>query len=153
MPALISFRATGPAHRCDLLGEPHLAHAAFAQSADELKPLGKELSRRQAGGVKAAAVRTEFSRRRRLQELGAQAVADREQCLELRAQLLVRRADLIEESGARLGVESSGLVQQLFDVPPTGRSHGEAALLISRRNQIRAVAHSRSTVANEIPST
>ena len=87
----------GPAHRCGLLGEPYLPHAAFAQSADELKPLGKELSRRQAGGVKAAAVRTEFSRRRRLQELGAQAVADREQCLELRAQLRVRRADLIEE--------------------------------------------------------
>jgi enoyl-CoA hydratase/carnithine racemase len=54
---------------------------------------------------------------------------------------------------ARLRAQYHGLVQQFFDLRPIRRAHGEAALFISRRNQIRAVAQSRSTVANEIPST
>jgi hypothetical protein len=116
-----------------LLGEPHLAHPAFAKFADELKPPAKKLSRHQAHGARRRGVRTELVRQRRLQEFVAHAIADQQQRLELRAQRRIRRAHLIEEPGARLRAQEDGLVQQFFDAPPTRRVHGDAALLISWR--------------------
>ena len=61
-PRLDQLQGHGPAHRSGLLGEPYLPHAAFAEFADELKPLRKELSCGQACGSKPRAVHSEFVR-------------------------------------------------------------------------------------------
>ncbi len=135
------------AHGQGLLGQPYLPHAAFAEPADQLETLAKLLPLGQTRSGKRVIAGPKFRRRRRPEELGTESVADRQQRLQLHAQRRIRRADLVEKLGTRLRVERQGLVHQLFDLSPTGRAHSEPARLILRRNQIRAVAQSRSTVA------
>jgi len=118
-----------------------------------LETLGKLLPLGQTRSGKRVIAGPKYRRRRRPEKLGTESVADRQQRLQLDAQRRIRRANLVEKLGARLRVERQCLVQQLFDLAPAGRAHGDPARLISRRSQIRAVAQSRSTVATENPST
>ena len=80
-----------------------------------------------------------------------QAIVGQEKGLNFFAQRWIGSAGFIEEFAPLLRRQLHGMVKDLFDVLPIFTGHDDAVRRISRCNQTRAVAQSRSTVIRERP--
>jgi hypothetical protein len=129
-----------PPHWRGLFGQPDLAHATLAKLAQELKMLGKELSRLQPAARKdPIQIRDRSVRRRwRLKKRGLSIIAAGEQGFNFLPQGSIGQTGATQESGTLIWLQFLGILEHITNLLPTFWCHDLWATISGSRAAGRA---------------